>query len=237
MVAGGTPQQIMRAMENRAMREQNARAKELLRGAKVAYEAIAPVYDEFTAHHNDEEWLSELLAALEPHGLAGGRLLDVGCGTGKSFIPMLERGWQVTACDISPAMLALAKEKVGEAAQLEVADMRKLPHFGYVDLVWALDDAVNYLLDREELEAGLAGMRDNLAIGGLLLFDLNTLRTYRTFFAETTTIKRGGLRLVWSGLAEADVPAGSICEARFEVEGGKVKAHLHRQRHFPELRF
>ena len=31
--------------------------------------------------------------------------------------------------------------------------MRELPVFGEFDLVWSLDDAVNYLLSAEELEA------------------------------------------------------------------------------------
>lgn len=206
--------------------------------AETAYEAIAPVYDEFTAHYDTEAWLGELLPQLERNGLAGDRLLDVGCGTGKSFIPMLERGWQVTGCDISAAMLALARGKVGDSARLSLADMRELPRFGSFDLVWALDDAVNYLLSVEELKAALGGMRNNLAVGGLMMFDLNTLLVYRTFFAERHVVEREGLRLIWSGQATPDVQAGSICEARFKAEGdGKAvtaKAHLHCQRHFPE---
>jgi SAM-dependent methyltransferase len=207
--------------------------------AEQAYEAIAPVYDDFTAHHNYELWLGELLPELRRHGLSGNRLLDVGCGTGKSFLPMLGRGWEVTACDISPSMLELARGKAGEAVRLTVADMRELPVFGEFDLVWALDDAVNYLLSTEELAAALRGMRANLAPGGLLMFDVNTLQTYRTFFAETETVERDGLRLVWHGQGSSDVPPGWISEARFEVEPGsatkgKVETHVHKQRHFPE---
>src|SRR3954467_8513306 len=122
------------------------------RWAEIAYEAIAPVYDEFTAHHDYGLWLGALLPEAERHGLRTGRLLDVACGTGKSFIPMLERGWQVTACDISAAMVELARAKVGDAVDLSVADMRELPELGRFDLVWCLDDAINYLLSGEELE-------------------------------------------------------------------------------------
>jgi SAM-dependent methyltransferase len=210
--------------------------------AERAYEAIAPVYDDFTAHHNYEVWLGNLLPELHRHGLCGRRLLDVGCGTGKSFLPMLARGWEVTACDISASMLELARGKSGEETRLFVADMRELPRCGKFDLVWALDDAVNYLLSTEELGRALSGMRRNLAPGGLLMFDVNTLRAYRTFFAETEVVATPGRRLVWRGQASADAAPGSVCEARFEVEadggaaGGapEVEAHVHRQRHFPE---
>jgi SAM-dependent methyltransferase len=205
------------------------------------YQAMAPVYDDFTAHHDYEGWLADLLKILEANGLRGERLLDVACGTGKSFMPMLPRGWRVTGCDISPAMLTLAEEKAGDAVELSVADMRELPRLGEFDLVWALDDAINYLLSTEELEMALRGMRENLAATGLLLFDVNELLAYRTFFAETSVVERGGRRLVWRGLAPADVAAGSVCEARLEVlgeseEGGAERGEtsIHRQRHFPE---
>jgi SAM-dependent methyltransferase len=210
------------------------------RWAEIAYEAIAPVYDEFTAHHNYDLWLGELLPKLEKHGIRGKRLLDVGCGTGKSFIPMLEKGWQVTACDISPSMVEIAREKVGDRVALSVADMRDLPVFGEFDVVFCLDDAVNYLLSGEELVQALAGMRRNLGPGGLLMFDVNTMEAYRTFFAEEVILERDGRRLIWRGLTSPDAEPGSIAEASFEVEplegtaGPPIAPELHRERHFPE---
>lgn len=200
--------------------------------AERTYEAMAPVYDDFTAHHEYDLWTADLLKALERRGLQGKRLLDVACGTGKSFMEMLPRGWQVTACDISPAMLARAREKAGDAVELSVANMLELPEFGEFDLVWALDDAVNYLLSPEELERALTGMAANLAPTGLLLFDVNALQAYRTFFAQTEVVERGGRRLVWRGLATADVPPSSICESRLEIDSGERLTH--RQRHFSE---
>jgi SAM-dependent methyltransferase len=216
--------------------------------ARSTYEAMAPVYDDFTAHHEYDAWIADLLELLERRGLQGKRLLDVGCGTGKSFLEMLPRAWQVTGCDISPAMLELARRKAGDRVRLIVADMLALPKFGEFDLVWALDDAVNYLLSREELEKALVGMRANLASAGLLLFDVNTLPAYRTFFAETEVVERGGRRLIWRGQADPDVAPGSICESRLEVApeqgctsdgepgagGDDVPVLIHRQRHFPE---
>lgn len=206
--------------------------------AEQAYEAFAPVYDDFTAHHNHDLWLGNLLPKARGHGLRGHRLLDVGCGTGKSFLPMLERGWEVTACDISPSMLEQARAKAGETTRLSVADMRKLPEFGEFDLVWALDDAVNYLLSGEELGEALSRMRANLAPAGLLMFDVNTLQCYRTFFAEEQRVEREGRQLIWRGQGSNDVVPGSISEACLEIEvaggDGGAETHLHRQRHFPE---
>lgn len=207
----------------------------MAQAAKRTYEAFAPAYDDFTGQLDYEPWLAETLPLLARHGVGGGSLLDVGCGTGKSLIPMLERGWQVCGCDISPAMLEIAREKIGDGARLEVADMRELPALGSFDLVWSLNDSVNYLEDRDDLEAALGAMRRNLAPQGLLAFDVNTLVAYRRFFGEERIVERGGRRLIWRGRATPDQPAGSICEADVEAEGGEdVEAHTHRQRHFAE---
>lgn len=206
------------------------------------YEAMAPVYDDFTAHYDHEGWLADLLKILEDQDLGGRRLLDVACGTGKSFLPMLARGWQVSGCDISPAMLALAEEKAGGSAELSVTDMRTLPKLGEFDLVWALDDAINYLLSTDELGEALCGMRANLAGSGLLLFDVNELLVYRSFYAETSVVERGNQRFTWRGRGSADLPAGSLCESRLEVEAldgdeaaeDQARESVHLQRHFPK---
>lgn len=207
--------------------------------AEFAYEAIAPVYDNFTAHHDYELWLGNLLPKLEAHGLSGRRLLDVGCGTGKSFLPMLDRGWEVTACDLSPSMVQIAQNKVGDQARVARADMRDLPVFGEFDVVWCLDDAINYLLSAEELERSLAGMRNNLAREGLLLFDCNTLATYRAFFATEAVLEREGIRMIWTGLTSQNAEPGSFAEAVFSAElidgtsaAPLVMPHVHRERHF-----
>jgi len=209
--------------------------------ARVAYEAIAPVYDDFTAHHDFDLWLNNLFPKLEKHGLSGDLLLDVGCGTGKSFLSMLRRGWKVAGCDISPAMLGIARQKVGEShAQLVQADMRELPVLGSFDLVWALDDAINYLLSQGELVNTLEGMRRNLAPRGLLMFDVNTIKVFRTFFAEEVVVDHGDSRLSWRGLTSPNFQSGSIAEARFsalskgEVGTPIIPTATHRERHFPE---
>jgi SAM-dependent methyltransferase len=203
--------------------------------AKATYDAFASVYDEFTASYNLELWLGNILGTLEGIGLQGKRLLDVGCGTGGSLLPMLARGWQVTGCDVSPGMIEQAREKVDDSVRLEVADMRMLPTFGEFDLVWALGDPVNYLMTVGELEQALRGMGANLAPGGLLAIDANTLHAYRHFFAERRVVEGEGRRLVWNGQAKPDAAPGGVYEARVVSEGdGEGVEVVHRQHHFAE---
>ena len=203
--------------------------------AKETYDAYAAVYDEFNCNYMYERWTGRLLERAEEAGIGGQRLLDVACGTGLSFIRLLEAGWEVTGCDISPEMLERARERAGDRAELVEADMRELPFLGEFDLIWAVSDPFNYLLEVEELEATLRGMGRNLAPDGIALFDLNTLVTYRTFFSEEVVVEDDGRRLVWQGqLSPEEVTPGTVAEARFDVPGQPGQAHVHRQRHFSE---
>lgn len=204
--------------------------------ARETYDAYAPVYDEFNRGYLYERWTGRLLAKAEEAGMEGRRLLDVACGTGLSFIPMLERGWEVTGCDVSPVMLDLARDKVGQRAELLEADMRELPELGEFDLIWAVNDPLNYLLSTEELKATFAGMQRNLASSGIALFDINTLVTYRTFFSKEIVVEENGKRLVWRGQqTPAEVAPGMFAEAHFDADGVSDLKHVHRQRHFGEL--
>jgi SAM-dependent methyltransferase len=204
-------------------------------GAKETYDAYAPVYDEFNHGYLYEQWTGRLVAKAEEAGVGGKRLLDVACGTGLSFIPMLERDWEVTGCDISPVMLDLARGKVRQRAELLEADMRELPELGEFDLIWAINDPLNYLLSMEELEATFKGMRRNLASDGVALFDVNTLVTYRTFFSKEIIVEENDRKLVWRGQQmPAEVEPGMFAEALFDAEGQSDLTHVHRQRHFSE---
>jgi SAM-dependent methyltransferase len=205
--------------------------------ALETYESLAPSYDDFTLGYGYryEEWTATLLGLAEREGLRGTRLLDVACGTGFSFIPLLERGWEVTGCDLSPAMVEAARAKVGDGADLHVADMRELPELGEFDLIWSINSAMNYLLSTEELTATLAGMRRNLAPGGLALFDLLALKTARSFFAGEMAVERQGKKFLWKGLlAPEEVVPGAIGGGRLEEEGNPKPVETHRMRHFGE---
>jgi SAM-dependent methyltransferase len=204
---------------------------------RETYEALAPSYDDFTLGYGYryETWTATLLGRAEAEGLQGNRLLDVGCGTGFSFIPLLERGWQVSGCDLSPAMIEGARAKIGDRAELHVADMRELPDLGEFDLIWSINSAMNYLLSVEELTATLAGMRRNLAPGGLVLFDLLALKTARTFFVDELPVEREGRKFLWKGaLSPEEVVPGVVGGGWLEEEGRSNPTDRHRMRHFGE---
>ena len=71
----------------------------------------------------------------------GARVLDVGTGTGRISIPLLERGLDLIGCDISSKMLTRLREKF-PSARIAQADAASLPfpstHFDFVMTVHIL---------------------------------------------------------------------------------------------------
>jgi SAM-dependent methyltransferase len=201
--------------------------------AVAGYEALAPYYDAFTAGYDHEAWIAALEALAMEHGLAGRRALDVACGTGKSFLPLLERGYSVTACDISPAMVELARGKVGDV-DVHVADMRALPDLGTFDFITCLDDSVNYLLEEGELVAALRSMGRRLAERGLLVFDCNSATTYRTAFRQQFVRESGDQFFSWRGDgSEIEGLASATIDVFARAgEGWERSTSLHIQRHY-----
>jgi SAM-dependent methyltransferase len=210
--------------------------------ATDAYAELAPVYDAFTEGHNHERWMGLLESLAVENGLRGRRVLDVACGTGSSFLPLLARGYEVVGCDLSPDMVARAREKVqchGARAEVFVADMRALPELGSFDLVTCIDDALNNLLSLDQLRSALEGFARNLRPGGLAIFDSNTLHAYRVWYAGTNAKDGDGSFFCIRGETADDVRPGgtaSVCiEVFTEREDGlwERAQSRHLQRHHP----
>jgi magnesium-protoporphyrin O-methyltransferase len=110
-----------------------------------------------------------LLSWLPPD-LSGRRLLDAGCGTGALAVEAAKRGAEVVAVDISPGLIALARERIGQVpgagrVTFLVGDLSD-PALGRFDHVVAMDSLIHYRPeDTARVLAGLAPRVD-----GSLLF-------------------------------------------------------------------
>jgi SAM-dependent methyltransferase len=95
--------------------------------AQAAYDALAARYDETVAPSRwVRERLWERLDALFP---PGARVLDVSAGTGLDALHLAARGVDVTACDLSPGMLARLRAKA-PGLPTRVADLARLDEAG-----------------------------------------------------------------------------------------------------------
>lgn len=92
-----------------------------------------------------------LLTSWLPADLAGVRVLDAGCGPGTLAIELAARGAHVVAVDLSPTLVALARERaaaVPHAGRItwRVGDMLA-PALGPADFVVAMDSLLHYEAD------------------------------------------------------------------------------------------
>ena len=106
---------------------------------------------------------------VEVAELAPGRALDVGCGEGADAIWLAQRGWTVTAIDISDVAIGRAREaaeRVGAAVEWVCGDALRTPFparsFDLVSMQYpALPKAAG--------EAAVRTLLDTVRPGGLLL--------------------------------------------------------------------
>lgn len=88
-----------------------------------------------------------LMLSRLPQDLRGARVLDAGCGTGAMAAELALRGAQVTAVDISPQLIEIAKRRLHPALHDQVdflaGDMSD-PALGRFDFVLAMDSLIYY---------------------------------------------------------------------------------------------
>ena len=204
------------------------------------YEDLAGFYDVLSPRASYATWIGNIERVAIDCGLRGRRVLDLACGTGHSVVPWIDRGYTVTGCDHSPAMLALAADRTGGNARLDLADLRDLPVLGHFDLITCLNDSLNHLAGLRDFRSALRGMAANLASGGLIVFDLNTLATLRTTFSNSWIRETDDQLVVWSGLGPQDLSPGETTTAHIELfqaadpDRTWIRRSLHlTERHYP----
>lgn len=114
--------------------------------------------------------------------VAGRRILDVGCGAGPVLASLRDRGAIVTGVDNSVKMLELAKRRLGDGADLQVADLGRplpFPDGAFDDVIACL--VLHYLQD---WEAPLAELRRVLVPGGRLIVAVNHPMAYKLTYPD-----------------------------------------------------
>jgi SAM-dependent methyltransferase len=135
-------------------------------------------------------------------------------------------------------MVERARAAAPEGTDVLEADLRAMPVLGEFDLVTCLDDVVNHLLSEEDLEAAFAGIARNLAHDGVLVFDANTLRTYRTAFCSDRAVDAADVFLCWRAGGVQESGGALLAEAsveifaRGEAAGWERTRSRHVQRHW-----
>ena len=129
----------------------------------------AQLYDLQDEGYDDDYPLTEQWARA-----TGGPLLDLACGTGRMALRMAALGYQVTGVDITPEMIARARQKASQQAvsiDWVVADARTFHLQKQFSFMYMLENAWQFFLTRADQEALLARVGEHLLPEGYFLFE------------------------------------------------------------------
>jgi SAM-dependent methyltransferase len=138
-------------------------------GADSYGEAFADVYDEWYGTVTD---IKSTVALILDLAGAGGRVIELGVGTGRLAFPMAAAGLQVTGIDTSAAMLSVltARAPAG-AVQVVHGDMvTELPD-GPFDVALAAYNTLFNLFDEGSQTACFAAVASRLVPGGAFVVE------------------------------------------------------------------
>jgi SAM-dependent methyltransferase len=207
--------------------------------AKVAYQAWASFYDADYAHvqfHRIGRVFHEL--ALR-HGAPGRRMLDLGCGTGTNTLEFASLGYQVTGCDIAPAMLEIAQNKPGaDRVRFVQADLRDLPDLGSFDVAVSTTDPISHLLTDQDLAAALHGAARSLVPGGVLVFDQRAEPAYRRLSGQTIVTEQDDQLMMWRVTEKITSEKGAVFGMQIDrfVKTGNTQWQRLTHQHFLRYR-
>jgi SAM-dependent methyltransferase len=119
-------------------------------------------------HHADNcaPGILELLAPV-----AGGLVLELGCGGGALTRHLLAAGHRVIATDASPAILEVARSELGADADLRLLALPDDP-LPTADAIVATGHVISYLPDAAAVDRALVAMAAALRLGGVLAIDV-----------------------------------------------------------------
>ena len=137
----------------------------------AVYDLLAPHYDAVTGDSAPEAaFIRDIIERR--HGRAV-TLLDLGCGTG-GITALLAGAYQVSGLDISPAMLAVAREKLPGGTQLYLGDMTSFRLDARFDVIVCAYQGINHLLSLAAWQSSFDCACEHLNRGGLFVFDIIT---------------------------------------------------------------
>ena len=189
--------------------------------ANMAYNEFAYFYDELNGEADYDALYAYIKGQLDAHGVTGGILADLGCGTGDLTLMLAQAGYDMIGVDQSEEMLAVLRDK---ADQLGLADgllllrqdILELDLYGTIRGAVSTFDTFNHIDPAERFEQAVAKAAFFMEKGGVFLFDLNTPYKHRQVLADNEFVLEGPDAVCrWRN---ACAPTGERVDISIEIE-------------------
>ena len=195
---------------------------------RAPFTALARVYDAIMQDVPYDDWVAFALREAAVRGWRGGRVLDIGCGTGNATAPLVARGFDVVGLDASRDMLAVASAKL-PGVRFVHGDVRDAPLPGPFGLAVSVFDTLNNLLDDGDLERAAAHVRASLVPGGVLAFDVNTVVGLEALWEDDVAEGwAGDVHYRWTHRWDPDARRATVDAWCASPEGTFVETHHER---------
>ncbi len=153
----------------------------------------------------------------------GGRVLELGCGTGHKLIPIASDGHPCVGLDFSQDMLAEARDKAdgrGVAVEWVHGDMRDFDVGRTFDFVFIAGNSLLHLHEAEDLVSCFRSVRRHLAPGARFAFDVFNPSLRLLAEAVGTRRTRESLSCTDPDRGEVSVDVTETYDARAQVTRG-----------------
>lgn len=134
-------------------------------------DVFCKIYNEFGWNYVPEAFGEQLLAWLKKNEITIKTSLDLACGTGVLCEIMKKNGIQTAGMDFSEGMIAIARERTPEIPY-DVADMVQYRPEKRFDLVTCTGDALNHIMDLNDVKQIFENVYGYLNEGGYFIFDI-----------------------------------------------------------------
>ena len=182
--------------------------------------------------YSDARLYDRLFPALEPAvdfyraeaDKRGGSVLELGCGTGNTLIPIAADGHPCVGLELSPAMLAEARRKAdARGVELEwvQGDMRDFDLGRTFDLVIIAANSLLHLHEASEIVDCFRSVRRHLAPGGRLVFDVFNPSVHMLAQADGVRRRRDALSFVDPDRGVVHVDVAETYDAAAQVTRGR----------------
>lgn len=190
-------------------------------------DAFCKVYNEFGWNYFPEAFAGQLLLWMEEAELQLHSCLDLACGTGVLCRCLADAGFSTRGMDFSGGMIHIAREQ-NPHIPFDVADMITYRPDESFDLVTCTGDALNHILDIENLGKIFQNVSSYLKPGGWFVFDLlnekeiSTEEPFDLDFSETVKARFQMIR-----------EEGGVCLQTTVYENGiqTVREEIHERVH------
>lgn len=170
------------------------------------------------AEHYDQHYALETTPSQEKIDLLlslaqGGRVLDVGCGTGMMAGALAAKGLSVTAIDSSPEMIRRVRAREdSDAIESAVCDITEDPVEGGFDLAYALFEVLIMVGDRRAQARALENLARSVRPGGKLLLEVSImdLDRYAEYIGTGARVSSMAADRVVVGFSQYDRDTGRL---------------------------